>query len=230
MKKPTAISPRVPTQGRGTRVLAMVLTVLLAIPAPFALAGLLGDTVSAFKVTADLSRRSAQENAVTQAAAVFTTVTAADANPFPKAPAYVSGAGPVGGGLLPSGNGVPQSDSHGGKLGYCSWDNGPVAAGGNRLAGSATDVGAPVFAIVSAGLDGVFNRSCAEIAAGTNTNNDDFAIWKSTAQIRLGVRGTAYFADPVSNKAMLDQLATQSAALKDGEMRLVKDKIGRAHV
>ncbi len=219
MTRPATTPQHVPAHGRATRALAMVLALLLAMPAPFASAGLLGDSVSSFKVTADLSRRSAQESAVTQAVAILTTVTAADGNPFPKAPAFASGGGPVGGGLLPSGTGAPLTDGHGGKLGYCSWDNGPVAAGGNRLAGSATNVGAPVFAVVSAGLDGVFNRTCAEIAAGTNTNNDDFALWKSTMQVKFGAAGTVYFSDPVPDKASLDLLT----GLKDGEMRLVKD-------
>ncbi|MBC7574406.1 MAG: hypothetical protein H7244_08730, partial [Herminiimonas sp.] len=210
---------------RTTRKVIVSLLALLVSWTPLSVqAGLLADSVSSFKIGADLSRRAAQEAAVRQAAAILTTVIAStpdtDGDPFPEPPPFVIGTGPAGGGLLPTGVGAPLSDGYGGMLGYCAWDNGAVVGGGNRLAGSASDTGAPAFAVVSAGLDGVFNRSCAQIAAGTNNLNDDYVVAMSTAQIRQGVGGTVYFGDPVADMTALGALT--GASQKNGELRLVK--------
>ncbi len=206
------------------RLVAAALGVALGMPAPLASAGLLADSVGSFKVAADLSRRSSQEGAVKQAAAILTTVIAStpdtDGDPFPEAPPFVTGSGPAGGGLVPITNGIPQGDGHGARLGYCAWNNGAAnGASANLLAGSTNNMGAPTFAVVSSGLDNIFNRSCAEIFAGTNVTNDDFVVPMSTAQIRQGVGGTVYFSDPVADMAAL--LALTGA--KDGELRLNKE-------
>ena len=207
------------------RLVAAALGVALGMPAPIASAGLLSDSVGSFKVAADLSRRSSQEGAVKQAAAIITTIIASaadtDGDSFPEPLPFVTGSGPVGGGLVPVVGGIPQSDGHGARLGYCAWNNGTAnGASANLLAGSTNDNGAPVFAVVSSGLDNVFNRSCAEIFAGTNVSNDDFVVAKSTTQIRQGVGGTVYFGDPVLDMAALTTALGVNA--KDGELRLVK--------
>ena len=197
------------------------IALLVALPAQ---AERTNELVGSFKIAADLVRRSSQELAVKQAATIITTVIAStpdtDGDPFPEPPAYLSGAGPTGGGLIPTGLGAPINDGYGAKLGYCAWDNGSVMSGGNRLNGSAADTGAVTFAVVSAGLDGVFDRTCAQIASGTATTDDDFVVSVSTAQVRQGVGGTIYFADPVADMTALGLL--NSASQTVGEMRLVK--------
>jgi hypothetical protein len=201
--------------------LFIITTLLMALPAQ---AVRTNELVGSFKIAADLARRSSQELAVKQAAAIITTVIAStpdtDGDPFPEPPAYLSGSGPTGGGLIPTGLGAPINDGYGAKLGYCAWDNGSVMSGGNRLNGSATNTGAVTFAVVSAGLDGVFNRTCAQIASGAATTDDDFVVSVSTAQIRQGVGGTVYFADPVADMTALGLL--NSASQTVGAMRLVK--------
>ncbi|MEC5217381.1 hypothetical protein RCH09_002339 [Actimicrobium sp. GrIS 1.19] len=186
-------------------------------------AGLIAESVGSFKVAADLSRRAAQEAAVRQAVTAITTAIASmpdsDGDPFPEPPPIAPGPGPLGGGLIPPGLGLPTGDGYGAQLGYCAWDNGSVfTANANRLPGNKADLGAPVFAVVSAGLDGVFNRSCAQIASGAPSTDDDYAITMSTTQIRQGVGGTVYFGDPVATRAALDALP----GIRDGELRLVK--------
>jgi hypothetical protein len=200
----------------------LLVAVLMLLPAQ-AGAALIADSVGSFKVAADLSRRAAQEAAVRQAVTAITTAIASmpdsDGDPFPEPPPSAPGVGPRGGGLIPSGLGAPVTDGYGASLGYCAWDNGSVInASTNRLPGSKADLGAPVFAVVSGGLDGVFNRTCAQIASGAATTDDDYAITMSTTQIRQGVGGTVYFGDPVATRAALDALP----GIRDGELRLVK--------
>ncbi|MEB0135321.1 tail fiber domain-containing protein [Actimicrobium sp. CCC2.4] len=200
--------------------LLVITTLLLALPAE---AVRTNELVGSFKVAADLARRASQEMAVRQAANIITTVIASTPDPdgdaFPEPPAFLTGAGPAGGGLVPTGLGAPISDGYGGKLGYCAWDNGSITGSANRLNGSASDTGAVTFAVVSAGLDGVFNRSCAQIASGAVTTDDDFVVSYNTAQIRQGVGGTVYFGDPVADMTALGLL---TSGIKDGELRLVK--------
>jgi hypothetical protein len=209
--------------------LFIITTLLMALPAQ---AVRTNELVGSFKIAADLARRSSQELAVKQAAAIITTVIAStpdtDGDPFPEPPAYLSGSGPTGGGLIPTGLGAPINDGYGAKLGYCAWDNGSVMSGGNRLNGSATNTGAVTFAVVSAGLDGVFNRTCAQIASGAATTDDDFVVSVSTAQIRQGVGGTVYFADPVADMTALGLL--NSASQTVGAMGRQHLAIRRQHL
>ncbi|NDP59450.1 MAG: hypothetical protein GZ090_08850, partial [Oxalobacteraceae bacterium] len=202
--------------------LLITATLLLALPAQ---AVRTNELVGSFKIAAELARRSSQELAVTQAAAIITTYIASavdpDGDPFPEPPPFLTGAGPAGGGLVPTlpGLGAPISDGYGGKLGYCAWDNGAARVSTGRLPGNASDTGAITFAVVSAGLDGVFNRSCAQIASGAVFTDDDFVVTKNTEQIRQGVGGTVYFGDPVADVTALGLL---TSGIKDGELRLMK--------
>ena len=206
------------------RIIVTVVMAGFVLPVMPVSAGTSTDVIGSFKIAADLSRRSSQELAVKQAANIITVVSATldpDGDGFPEAPVFITGAGPAGGGLVPTDIGAPVSDGYGGLLGYCVWDNGSVVTTGvNRLAGSTTNLAAPSFAVVSAGLDGVFNRTCAQIAANTVTSDDDFVMQVSTNQIKQGVGGTVYFGDPVDTKAAL--LLLNIATTKDGELRLVK--------
>ncbi|GAA4030044.1 tail fiber domain-containing protein [Actimicrobium antarcticum] len=199
--------------------LLITTTLLLALPAQ---AVRTNELVGSFKIAADLSRRSSQELAVKQAATIITTYIASsvdtDGDPFPEPPPFRTGAGPAGGGLVPLNLGAPITDGYGANLGYCAWDNGSVTVSTNRLPGSTSDTGAVTFAVVSAGLDGVFNRTCAQIASGAVTTDDDFVASYSTAQIRQGVGGTVYFGDPVADMTALGALTST----RDGELRLVK--------
>ena len=199
--------------------LLITTTLLLALPAQ---AVRTNELVGSFKIAADLSRRSSQELAVKQAATIITTYIASsvdtDGDPFPEPPPFRTGAGPAGGGLVPLNLGAPITDGYGANLGYCAWDNGSVTVSTNRLPGSTSDTGAVTFAVVSAGLDGVFNRTCAQIASGAVTTDDDFVASYNTAQIRQGVGGTVYFGDPVADMTALGALTST----RDGELRLVK--------
>lgn len=203
-------------------LLVAVLFVSLLPCAPV-VAGTIADSIGSFKIAADLSRRSSQESAVKQAAAIITTVIASDvtlnSTTIPNAPTMAAGAGPSGGGLVPPGIGAPTKDGYGRDLGYCAWDNVTGASTG-RISGTAGDVNAKIFAVVSAGLDGVFNRTCAQIFSSTATTDDDFVVFYTTPLLKQGVGGTVYYGDPVADKPTL--LGLTPALQKDGEIRLVK--------
>lgn len=162
-------------------------------------------------------------NLLTQATyALATESRDSDGDGFYEAMAFKTGTNvPTGGGNIPDSSAAPKTDGWGSLLGYCSWDHGSTNSSTNRITGN--NPGAMsnvVFAVISPGPDKAFNTSCADLTAGT-VKGDDGARWMNAAQIRQGVGGTVYFGDPVDNKAALDALNT--ATLKTGEMRLLKD-------
>lgn len=61
-------------------------------------------------------------------------------------------------------NGFIQRDGAGRPLGYCAWDNNAISDGGGFLAGSAIS-NPMVYAVISTGVNGVMETSCANIAS-----------------------------------------------------------------
>lgn len=171
---------------------------------------------------ADSSRTMTQRLAVQQAAVILISeVVDVDADGYMEAPVMAAGSGPAGGGFIPATSTAPKTDSYGSTLGYCSFDNGATNSSAGRITGIVNSPGAPVFAVVTAGIDNVFQTSCADIAAGTGAKGDDYLISYNSTQLQLGSRGTLYIGDPVTDLATLTALAP--AVLHDGELRLTKD-------
>lgn len=169
---------------------------------------------------ADMTRGATQRIAVQQAVmAIASEASDVDGDGYVEAAPMPSGPGPSGGGIIPLTSSAPKDDSYGTKLGYCSWDNGSSNSSAGRISGAVSSSAAPVFAVISAGIDNVFATSCADIAAGTGAKGDDFVISYNSAQLQMG-SGSLFFGDPVTDVAALNAL--NSTSLKDGQTRLVK--------
>lgn len=172
---------------------------------------------------ADMTRAATQRIAVQQA--IITLASGgidSDGDGFIETLPMLPGTGaPTGGGFIPLGSPAPKTDSYGVRLGYCAWDNGATNASTNRITGNTSAPSAPVLAVISAGIDNVFNTTCADIAAGTSSVGDDYVMVYTTMQIQQGNSGTLYFGDPVASLTALQGLST--GALSDGQVRLTKD-------
>ncbi|WP_138515595.1 tail fiber domain-containing protein [Limnobacter alexandrii] len=80
---------------------------------------------------------------------------------------------PVDMGSVPSSANLPQRDGAGRPLGYCAWDNSSSASNASFLAG----LGIPsplVYAVVSPGLNGSMETSCAHILSTRTGLGDDY--------------------------------------------------------
>ena len=97
---------------------------------------------------------------------------------------------------------APKVDAWGSYIGYCTYAS---AAQGD-----------PVFAVISAGPDRIFQTSCTQAFAGT-PQGDDQVRFKTVTNVEQGVGGTIYYKDPVANEAGLSNI-TQPAV---GEVRYV---------
>ena len=172
---------------------------------------------------ADMSRAATQRIAVQQAVlALASEASDIDGDGFPEAPAMLTGSGgPVRGGYIPTSSAAPKTDSYTVKLGYCAWDNGSTNSSTDRIAGNVSAANAPVLAVISAGIDNIFDTTCTSLAAGGGASGDDYVITYTTTQIQQGNSGTQYFGDPVASLAVLQGL--NPAVLKDGQIRLTKD-------
>ncbi|MFD2274148.1 hypothetical protein ACFS07_32595 [Undibacterium arcticum] len=143
---------------------------------------------------ADMTRAATQRIAVQQAVMSLATESSdIDGDGYIEAPVILAGTGPVGGGIIPLSSAAPKDDSYGVKLGYCSWDNGSTNSSVGRITGVVNGYSAPVFAVISAGIDNAFQTSCADIAAGTGAKGDDFLIAYSSTQLQMGTSGTLFF-------------------------------------
>lgn len=109
---------------------------------------------------------------------------------------------PIGGGIIPSNSAAGKVDSYGSYIGYCI--------------GNATKQGDPVFAVISAGPNKMFNTTCTQALLGS-FSGDDKVIIRSVANILQGVGGTVYFGDPVPSSSDLGNLTIS----KLGEIRVV---------
>lgn len=140
---------------------------------------------------------------LTQAAFILTSETTRNASGIPVATAFSTGTTvPTNGGLIPTTSAAPKTDSWGSNIGYCTQ--------------AATNQSDPVFAVLSAGPNKVFNTTCDQALTGV-TIGDDKVIVKSVANILQGVGGTVYYGDPVATSNDLSNLA----AVPPGQIRVV---------
>jgi formylglycine-generating enzyme required for sulfatase activity len=107
-------------------------------------------------------------------------------------------------GLIPATSAAPKVDAWSSNFGYCTF--------------TAVAQGNPVFAIISAGPDKVFQTTCTQAFAGT-AQGDDGVRWKTATNVLQGVGGTVFFGDPVANLAALNALTTAHV----GETRIALD-------
>ncbi len=119
---------------------------------------------------------------------------------------------PVDMGSVPSSVNMPQRDGAGRPLGYCAWDNSSSTSNSSFLAGQG--VANPlVYAVVSPGLNGSMETSCAFILANRRGVGDDYV--QVTAPFQASSR---QFRSAVSTYT---QLATLPG--EEGDIRLVLD-------
>ncbi|MBK4738908.1 tail fiber domain-containing protein [Noviherbaspirillum pedocola] len=201
------------------RVVLAAFTIGATVLAPLASAASANEVLG----VADMTRSATQKIAVQQAIIALASESSdSDADGFIEPPAMdTTAGGPAGGGFIPSTSAAPKTDSYGMKLGYCAWDNGSTNTSTGRISGSTSSPGAPVLAIISAGIDNTFNTTCASLAAGGGAAGDDFVIAYNSIQIQQGNSGTLFFGDPVASLSVLQGLS--AATLKDGQLRLTKD-------
>ncbi|HEY1057510.1 MAG TPA: tail fiber domain-containing protein [Limnobacter sp.] len=115
-------------------------------------------------------------------------------------------------GTVPVGYGVPTRDGAGRPLGYCAWDNGTSSAGGGFNAGLGASVPL-VYAVVSAGMNGAIETSCAQILATRTAAGDDYVEFKQPQQT-----ASQQYRSSVATYA--DLAGTPGA---EGDVRLVRD-------
>ncbi len=180
-------------------------------------------TAEEFLGVANMSRANTQRIAVQQAVMMLASESSdLDGDGYIEPPVMLTQTGsPTGGGGIVLTSAAPKNDSYGKNLGYCAFDNGSTNASTGRINGITIGYTAPVLSVISAGLDNVFQTTCANIAAGQLAQGDDFAITYNSTQIQLGSSGTLYHGDPVADVAALNALAP--ASLKDGQIRVVSD-------
>ncbi|GBG16045.1 dihydroorotase [Novimethylophilus kurashikiensis] len=185
---------------------------------------LAGITAAQADTTSDAIRRNSQYASVQQA--VYQLVAESydvDNDATIEAPAMKlgTGLGTSDGGVIPDTSSAPKTDGFGGTLGYCVWDNGTLTSSTGRLAGT-TAAGAVSLAVISYGLDNVFQTTCADLAQGI-VRGDDYAFWMTTNQVTTGASSSTstYWGAPASSYAALSGLAAGS--LHDGEVRITTD-------
>lgn len=182
-------------------------------------AGHAGAMTGELALAARLERKLTQDHLARQAAYVLAATATQDADGYPLPPPQGAGAGPAGGGLVPSTSAAPKADGFGASLGYCAWDNGTITSHTGYIAGTA-NIAAVTLAVVTPGADNIFQTACAGVASGAGASGDDYVVAYTAGQIFAGVQGSSYFADPVVSAADLALL--NASALKDGQVRLVR--------
>ncbi|MEX3983833.1 fibrinogen-like YCDxxxxGGGW domain-containing protein [Paraburkholderia sp. EG287A] len=121
-------------------------------------------------------------------------------NPLPAT--FTAGTGaPTGGGFLPVGV-TPASDAFATSLGYCTGS--PVVA---------TD---PVYAVISAGPNKVFETTCAQALAGIRIG-DDLVVRVNVSQLYSGFSSVSYHGATVQLESQLGSILSPRA----GEIRVV---------
>ncbi|HEX5486819.1 MAG TPA: hypothetical protein VFX23_12580, partial [Limnobacter sp.] len=132
--------------------------------------------------------------------------------------ATISGYLPGDMGTVPSSISLPQRDGAGRPLGYCAWDNSSGTSSSSYLAG--LGAGTPVlYAVVSAGLNGTMETSCAYIlsqagSGGPVASGDDYVEFRTPYNV-----ASAEFKASVPNYAALTAVTNPDV----GEVRLVRD-------
>ncbi len=180
-------------QGGGALVVALMVL--------GALAGTVG-LMTAFNIQQVRSTRISQsreglDKATVKLAGLTSTTTA-----NPVAPAATAGAGaPAGGGFLPAGV-MPAVDAFATPLGYC--------------VGSPSVANDPVYAVISAGPDKVFQTTCAQALAGVRVG-DDLAQRVTVSQLYSGFSAVSYHGATVQLESQLGSILSPRA----GEVRAV---------
>lgn len=180
-------------------------------------AAIVGSAANFLKGNAGLeksARAGQQMNAM--AVAIRNALADSDADGAMEAPVYTSlGTKPADGGNLPQNLGLALSDPWGTYYGYCSWDNGTTNASANRNSGdNPQNQNSPLFAIISAGPDGAFNTTCANVKAGSVGGDDLYRVVLQAAG-SSGTSGALYFGEAVADISSLN-----TASLRTGEMRM----------
>ena len=133
-----------------------------------------------------------------------------------------TGTGAGAGGFIPTSTGAPTVDGYGVAMGYCAFDNGSTRSGANLVAGSSTPSTANiVYAVISAGADGVIQTTCAN-AYANSPQGDDVVMTISQAQAAMGTGGSAsayWWGNPVATTTALNAL--NGSSLSTNQTRLV---------
>ena len=175
-------------------------------------AGRSGENAAAFTAT-QLIRQFTLKNTVAQVSQGMQGYVQ-EVNGFLRAPAMgVRPSGfPADMGSVPATVNLPRRDGAGRPLGYCAWDNASVSSDANHLAGSG--VPSPLaYAVISPGLNGAMETTCANVLATGTGQSDDFVQVTAPAQA-----SSKQFRSAVSTVAEL--LATPA---EEGDVRLVAE-------
>jgi hypothetical protein len=133
-----------------------------------------------------------------------------------------SGVGAGAGGFISPSTGAPTVDGYGVVMGYCAFDNGSIRSGANLIAGSSTPASSNiVYAVISAGADGVIQTTCAN-AYANSPQGDDVMMTISQAQAAMGTGGSAsayWWGNPVATTTALNAL--NGSSLATNQIRLV---------
>lgn len=219
-------------RSRLSRAIAATLSVSLAfsaIPA-FALPAINANNIytgptQVLAGLAGVSRKLASDNTLQAAAYILASeVTDPDGDGYREPQAMMNIgtlAGLTAGGTINTASAAPKTDTYGGSIGYCGFDNGTTRNGAGLIAGGVVPaMSQTVFAVVSAGANKTFQTTCAQIYAGTQAQGDDYYISVNSAQLGANL-GTTYWGSAVVDAAALALLNT--SALTDGEIRITKD-------
>lgn len=173
----------------------------------------------------DVQRATTQRASVKMAAYQLATQAGnLDADIYQETPAMLTGSGgPIDGGIIPDGYGIPRTDGYGAFLGYCAWDNGASTSLPGHIPGG-TGNNKPVFAVISYGLNNTFDTTCADIAGTGNAKGDDYVYWFSVGDTSYtsnsNILSSKYWRDAVATQAALAALDTTT--LVAGEVRIVQ--------
>lgn len=113
---------------------------------------------------------------------------------------------------VPTSSNLPKRDGAGRPLGYCAWDNSTTSPAAGFLAGQGV-INPLVFAVVSPGLNGSMETSCAAILSQRSAQGDDYIQYTAPYQA-----SSRHFKAAVSTLAQL-----QSMPGEENDIRLVTD-------
>lgn len=175
-------------------------------------AGRSGENAAAFTAT-QLIRQFTLKNTVAQVSQGMQGHVQ-EVNGFLRAPAMgVRPSGfPADMGSVPGTVNLPRRDGAGRPLGYCAWDNASASSDANHLAGS----GVPnplAYAVISPGLNGTMETTCANVLATGAGQGDDFVQVTAPAQA-----SSKQFKSAVGTVVEL-----QATPAEEGDVRLVAE-------
>jgi hypothetical protein len=159
-----------------------------------------------------------------------------DGDTFWEAPAGIASALNGDGWDVPATSAAPKADDLGTKFRYCAWKNKTATAAPATGVDAATSTAATsgrligdlataspssiTLAVISAGVDKVFQTTCADAKAKTLKGDDDMRVMNSS-QLAQGINtGMADVGSPVADLTELYALPT--AVIKAGQVRVVR--------